>query len=89
MKITQKELEHLATLAKLKLTPEEKEKYLSNMDEIIEFLDQLKEPEDIELDEEELRMFVNEEHFDWAKQLLNNSIHKKWDFIGVKTSFKK
>ena len=64
MKITQKELEHLATLAKLKLTPEEKEKYLSNMDEIIEFLNQLKEPEDIELDEEELRMFVNEEHFD-------------------------
>ncbi|MBR2158190.1 aspartyl/glutamyl-tRNA amidotransferase subunit C [bacterium] len=42
MSITEKELDHLATLSKLKLTPEEKEKFLGNMDSIINFLDALK-----------------------------------------------
>ena len=34
MSITEKELDHLATLCKLKLNPEEKEKFLWNMDSI-------------------------------------------------------
>ena len=42
MSITEKELEHLAVLSKLKLYPEEKKKFLNNMDSIINFLDQLK-----------------------------------------------
>ena len=42
MSITEKELEHLAVLSKLKLSPEEKKKFLNNMDSIINFLDQLK-----------------------------------------------
>jgi aspartyl/glutamyl-tRNA(Asn/Gln) amidotransferase C subunit len=42
MSITEKELEHLAVLSKLKLSPEEKKKFLNNMDSIINFLNQLK-----------------------------------------------
>ena len=42
MSITEKELDHLATLCKLKLNAEEKEKFLWNMDSIINFLDALK-----------------------------------------------
>ncbi|MBQ9553572.1 aspartyl/glutamyl-tRNA amidotransferase subunit C [bacterium] len=45
MSISEQELEHLAKLSKLKLSPEEKKKYLNNMDSIIQFLDQLKTPE--------------------------------------------
>jgi len=90
MSITREELEHLAKLSKLKLTEEEKEKYLNNMDSIIQFLDQLKTPEDVELlDEEKLRCFSDGESFENSKKLLENSAHKKWDFIGVKTSFSK
>ena len=63
MSITEQELEHLAVLSKLKLTAEEKEKYLHNMDSIIQFLDQLKTPEEkFEIsDEEKLRCFSDGE----------------------------
>ena len=59
MSISEQELEHLAKLSKLKLSPEEKKKYLNNMDSIIQFLDQLKTPEwEITItDEEKLRCF--------------------------------
>jgi aspartyl-tRNA(Asn)/glutamyl-tRNA(Gln) amidotransferase subunit C len=78
MSITREELEHLAKLSKLKLTEEEKEKYLNNMDSIIQFLDQLKTPENVELlDEEKLRSFSNGEYFENPKKLLENSAHKK------------
>ena len=91
MSITEQELEHLAVLSKLKFTPEEKEKYLHNMDSIIQFLDQLKTPEEkFEIsDEERLRCFSDGELYDNPKELLDNSVHKKWDFVAVKTSFTK
>ena len=76
--ITEEELNHLATLSKLKLTDEEKEKYLNNMEDIIQFLDQLHVDEkDINIKEEKLNTFTDSESFEDPKKLLENSTHKK------------
>jgi aspartyl/glutamyl-tRNA(Asn/Gln) amidotransferase C subunit len=59
MSITEKELEHLAVLSKLKLSPEEKKKFLNNMDSIINFLDQLKTSHvNTATEEQKLRCFL-------------------------------
>jgi len=90
MSITEKELDHLATLSKLKLTPEEKEKFLWNMDSIINFLDALKVSSTTNYNEwEKLRSFKDGASFEDPKKLLKNSIHQKGSLIWVKTSFTK
>ena len=90
MSITEKELDHLATLSKLKLTPEEKEKFLWNMDSIINFSDALKVSKTTHYNEwKKLKTFKNGETFEDPKKLLKNSTHQKWDLIWVKTSFTK
>ncbi len=43
--ITPKELEHLATLARIKLTEEDKESLLKEFDSILAYVDQLKKAE--------------------------------------------
>lgn len=45
--ITEQELEHLAKLAKLKLSSEEKQKFLGTMGAIIDFLGQLENVEEL------------------------------------------
>lgn len=39
--LTEKEVEHLAKLSKLNLTPQEKESFQKGLDNIVEFLGQL------------------------------------------------
>ncbi|MCB4791636.1 MAG: Asp-tRNA(Asn)/Glu-tRNA(Gln) amidotransferase subunit GatC [Elusimicrobia bacterium] len=41
MKITIKEVEHVAKLARLELSPEEKEKYAGQLEKILEYVDLL------------------------------------------------
>ena len=90
MSITEKELDHLATLCKLKLSPEEKEKFLWNMDSIINFLDALKVSKKSDYNEwKKLNCFTTWATFENPKKLLENSTHQKWSLIGVKTSFSK
>ena len=90
MSITEKELEHLAVLSKLKLSPEEKKKFLNNMDSIINFLNQLKTTHvNTTTEEQKLRCFSEWSNFSAPKKLLENSTHQKWSLIGVKTSFTK
>ena len=90
MSITEKELEHLATLCKLKLNAEEKEKFLWNMDSIINFLDALKVSKKSDYNEwKKLNCFNSWSSFENPKKLLENSAHQKWSLIGVKTSFNK
>ncbi len=43
MKLTKKEIEHIATLARLKLTDEELKKYGSQLSDVLSYIDQLKE----------------------------------------------
>lgn len=43
MKITTDKIEHVANLARLNLTPQEKEKFTSEMDDIISYMDKLNE----------------------------------------------
>lgn len=90
MSITEKELEHLAVLSKLKLSPKEKKKFLNNMDSIINFLDQLKTSHvNTTTEGQKLRCFSKWNDFSTPKKLLGNSTHQKWSLIGVKTSFTK
>jgi aspartyl/glutamyl-tRNA(Asn/Gln) amidotransferase C subunit len=90
MSITEKELEHLATLSKLKLTTEEKEKFLWNMDSIINFLNELKVSNITNYNEwKKLECFNEWAFFENSKKLLENSTHQKWSLIWVKTSFTK
>jgi len=90
MSITEKELDHLAALCKLKLNPEEKEKFLWNMDSIINFLDALKVSKKSDYNEwKKLNCFSTWSSFETPKKLLENSTHQKWSLIGVKTSFSK
>lgn len=85
--ISEKELDHLASLCKLKLTEEEKVKYLWNMDSIINFLNQLKNFWNVAWDQTSMLMCFDEwEKYEDPKSLLENSIHRKWDFVSIKTS---
>jgi aspartyl/glutamyl-tRNA(Asn/Gln) amidotransferase C subunit len=79
MSISEKELEHLAVLSKLKLSSEEKSKFLNNMDSIIDFLNQLK-PSNEKInpkDEEYLRTFSEQKDFNNQKKIISNSTHQK------------
>ena len=79
MSISEKELEHLAVLSKLKLSSEEKSKFLNNMDSIIDFLNQLK-PSNEKItpkDKEYLRTFSEQKDFNNQKKIISNSTHQK------------
>jgi len=91
MSISEKELEHLAVLSKLKLSSEEKSKFLNNMDSIIDFLNQLKPSNEkiASKDKEYLRTFSEQKDFNNQKKIISNSTHQKWSLIWVKTSFTK
>ncbi|MDQ7784319.1 MAG: Asp-tRNA(Asn)/Glu-tRNA(Gln) amidotransferase subunit GatC [Desulfomonilaceae bacterium] len=43
MKITQEEVDYVALLGRLALTPDEKEKYLAQLDDILKYMDMLAE----------------------------------------------
>ncbi len=43
MKITPEEVDYVAVLGRLALTPEEKEKYLAQLDDILKYMDMLAE----------------------------------------------
>lgn len=85
--LSEQELDHLAKLAKLKLSPEEKQKFLGNMEAIINFLGQLENVEESSNHwEERIHNFSETESFENPRSLLKNSQHQKSDFISVKTA---
>jgi aspartyl-tRNA(Asn)/glutamyl-tRNA(Gln) amidotransferase subunit C len=43
MKITEKEVDHVALLGRLALEPEEKKKYMAQLDDILKYMDKLAE----------------------------------------------
>lgn len=92
MKLTDKELTHLAKLSKLNLTVDEQEKFQKWLQSIVDFLGQLNEIETSEgegLHEEgKTEVFADQESFVESELLIANSKHKKGDFISVKTSLK-
>ena len=92
MKLTDKELTHLAKLSKLNLTLDEQEKFQKWLQSIVDFLGQLNEIETSEgegFDEErKIEVFADQESFTEPELLIANSKHKKNDFISVKTSLK-
>ena len=92
MKLTDKELTHLAKLSKLNLTVDEQEKFQKRPQSIVDFLGQLNEinvSDGEELDEErKIEVFADQESFAEPEKLIANSKHKKVDFISVKTSLK-
>ena len=92
MKLTDKELTHLAKLSKLNLTLDEQEKFQKWLQSIVEFRGQLNEIENSEgegFDEErKIEVFADQESFTEPELLIANSRHKKGDFISVKTSLK-
>ena len=86
------ELDHLAKLSKLHLSPAEKEQFTQSLDQIIGFLgqlDQIKTEKNLNSDDgEKLRTFEDGMSFPDPKTLFGNSKHHKGDFIVVKTSLK-
>ena len=68
--ITKNEVEHVAMLARLELTEEEKEKYTVQFSKILEYFNQLKEAdtENIEpmIHVMSLRNFMREDHVEFA-----------------------
>jgi len=92
MKLTDKELTHLAKLSKLNLTVDEQEKFQKWLQSIVDFLGQLNEIETSEVEgfdeERKIEVFADQESFTEPELLIANSRHKKGDFISVKTSLK-
>lgn len=92
MKLTDKELTHLAKLSKLNLTLDEQEKFQKWLQSIVDFLGQLNEIETSEgedlHEERKIEVFADQESFAEPELLIANSRHKKGDFISVKTSLK-
>lgn len=96
MALTMKELEHIAKLWALKLTDEEKEKYLWQLDNILEFVSQLNEIDvewieplahPIEWKYLEPRSWVKD--FENKKDLFENVKHnKKNNWIVIKSPIK-
>ena len=90
--ITVKELEHLATLSRIKLTEEDKNSLVKEFDSILEFVDQLKKV-DAKMDAEarvsavknvmradEALPISNEDR----EAILNEAPFREGDFIAVK-----
>lgn len=91
MHLTEKEIEHLSKLAKVKLSDNEKKKLWCNMDDIISFLGALDDikTEDLppKIDDEKISCFETTEKFEDTDLLLKNSRHQKGDLISVQTAF--
>jgi len=90
--ITTAELENLATLARIKLTPADKESLIKEFDSILGYVDQLKKV-DVSLDSEgRVGAVKNVTRPDEAvtvsssdrEGLLNEAPHREGDFIAVK-----
>ncbi|MCX5782762.1 MAG: Asp-tRNA(Asn)/Glu-tRNA(Gln) amidotransferase subunit GatC [Elusimicrobia bacterium] len=93
MKITRKDVEYVARLARLKLTEEEKEKFSSQLESIISYIDQLNELDTREIEptshildlenafrEDE----VKKSSAELIKQILNNAPDREGNFFKVK-----
>lgn len=90
--ITEKELEHLAVLARIKLTDEDKKSLLKEFDSILGYIDQLKKV-DISLDSSSrVGVVKNVSRTDETivtstedrERLLNEAPDREGDFVAVK-----
>lgn len=96
MKLTQNEVEHIAGLARIKLTEEEKEKMAKDLGQILDYINKLKE---INTDNVEPTAQVtgSENSFrldepkpadvEQRKRIIEQFPHKKDDFLKVKAVF--
>ena len=90
MSISIEQIEHLAKLSKLALTPEEKQKYSQQLGSILTFLDTLtlEEKKEKKSDlEHSVNLFLEEQDYSDPKSLLQNTKHPLLqNAIAVKTS---
>jgi aspartyl-tRNA(Asn)/glutamyl-tRNA(Gln) amidotransferase subunit C len=93
MKITKNDVEYVARLARLALTEEEKEKYTSQLESILEYIDQLNtlDTKDIPPTSHVLplsNVWRKDEHCPTAaetrERILNNAPEREEDFFKVK-----
>lgn len=93
MKISMKEVEHVAKLARLELSQEEKEKYLGQLEKILEYVDLLKkiDTKDIEPTSHALKLenVWREDKLEAAsdevrERLLSNAPDREDDYFKVK-----
>ena len=90
--ITLKELEHLATLARIKLSDEDKQSLLGEFDSILKYIDQIKAVDANLADGVQMGRITNVTRADEAKpisneereNLLNLAPQRVGDFIAVK-----
>ncbi len=90
--ITVKDIEHLANLARIELTAEEKNSFVKEFDSILGYIDQLKKVK-VDMDESGrvgvLRNVmrddvVAERNTDEREALLREAPHREKDFVAVK-----
>ena len=90
MSISIEQIEHLAKLSKLALTPEEKQKYSQQLGSILTFLDTLtlEEKKEKKSDlEHSVNLFLEEQDYSDPQSLLQNTKHPLLqNAIAVKTS---
>jgi len=96
MKITQPEVEHIARLARLQITDEEKKKYAEQLSAVLDYIDKLKEVDvdGVKLTEEasDLKNIYREDAVvdadkDVKKRILDNVPEKEGNLIKVKGVF--
>ena len=90
MSISIEQIEHLAKLSKLALTPEEKQKYSQQLGSILTFLDTLtlEEKKEKKSDlEHSVNLFLEEQDYSDPQSLLQNTKHPLLqNTIAIKTS---
>ena len=90
MKLDSTQLQHLAKLSKLHLTPDEEKTFLGNMDEILDFLSRLPAEEASESDissEAGVRLFEEQVEYPEPESLFHNVKHEMVnDAISIRTS---
>ena len=90
MAISIEQIEHLAKLSKLALTPEEKQKYSQQLGSILTFLDTLtlEEKKEKKSDlEHSVNLFLEEQDYSDPQSLLQNTKHPLFqNTIAIKTS---
>ena len=96
MKLTQEEVEHIARLARLQITDEEKKKYAEQLSAILDYVDKLKEVDvdGVKLTEEadDLKNIYREDEVadadkDVKKGILDNVPEKENNLIKVRGVF--
>ena len=95
MKISKKEIEHLAELSRLELTPEEKEKFSKELTRIVDYIDQLRKLETTKIRPysatKPAKMIGREDRpeiFSDAQKILEAAPKRRFDKIEVKAVFK-